>query len=100
MQCAKLAEDIGAQIASIREEVNRAPGDQDVPMLLYEEGENSGGRDKCSRDKGKEKDGYRRSQPNKGDETDEENRGEDDESGKEEMSEGSRKYKKQATARR
>lgn len=103
MQCAKLAEEIGAQIASIREEVIGA-GDQDDPMILYKESENSRGGDKqsvrCSRDKGKEKDGYRRSQPNKRDETDDENQGDDDESDKEEMSAGSQKYKKQATALR
>src|ERR1700678_3288016 len=29
IQCTKLAQDIGAQISSIQEEVNRPPGDQD-----------------------------------------------------------------------
>jgi hypothetical protein len=107
-QCAQLAEKIGAQISSIREEVSRPTGDQDDPMS-GEEGENEGSRGfgkrsaRCSRDKGKGKEGrfatesdseaaetrrhHRSQEPNNGDEAD----NEDDE---EEMSAGSRKYEK------
>ena len=49
-QCTQLAEGIGAQISSIREEVIRPTGDQDDPMLPSgEEGENEGSRGRGKR---------------------------------------------------
>jgi len=121
--CAQLAQEIGAQISSIREEVIRHTGDQDDPMLpSSEEGENedSRGRGKrsarYSRNKGKEKGGrfamdndkeaaetrrhHHRSQlPNNGDEADGGDESSENESD-EEISAGSRKYKKQMQALR
>jgi hypothetical protein len=114
-QCAQLAQEIGDQISSIREEVIRPTGDQDDLMLpSSEEDENRGsrGRDKrttsCNKGKGMggrfatESDkaakacrNHRHSQqPNNGDEADEEDEGSENESDEEEISAGGRKYKK------
>lgn len=117
IQCTQLAQEIGAQISSIREEVNRPFENQDDLMLTFiDEGQTEGsrGRDKrstrCSRDKGgrfaTESDNeaaessrhhHHSQQPNNGDEADNEEEGESDE---EEISAGSRKYRKQLQALR
>jgi hypothetical protein len=118
LRCVQLAQEIGAQISSIREELIRPIGDQDDPMLSSsEEGENEGSRGRAkqsSHDKGKEKGRkfamesdneaacthrhhQRPQQPNNGDEADDEDEGGDDE---EETSAGIRKYKKQIQALR
>ena len=118
LQCVQLAQEIGAQISSIREELIRPIGDQDDPMLSSsEEGQNEGSRGRAKRsshDKGKDKGRkfamesdneaawthrhhQRPQQPNNGDEADDEDEGGDDE---EETSAGIRKYKKQIQALR
>ena len=116
-QCAQLAQEIGAQITSIRKEVFTPTGDQDDPMSpSREEGENEDrrGRDKrsarCGRRKGKRKEGgfatesdnetaQVAQQLNNGNEADEEDKGGENESD-EEISAGSQKYKKQIQALR
>ena len=116
-QCAQIAQEIAAQISSIREEFNGPTGDQDDPMLpSNEEGENEGSRGRgkqsvrCSRDKGKggrvttEGDNeaaethrhHHSQQSNNGNEAD--NEGEDENAG--EINAGSRKYKKEIQALR
>ena len=116
-QCTQLAQDIGAQISSIQEEVVKPSGNQDDPMLpSSEEGENKGG----SRGHGKQstrhrynkrKERFRTENNNKaaetcrhhhhsqqsknGDEADEEDEGSGNESDEEKISAGSQKYKKQ-----
>ena len=87
-QCTQLAQEIGAQISSIREEVIRPTGDQDEPMLSSSE-ENEG-----SRRRGKQSLRHNK-QPNDRDEADKEDEGGDNESDEEEISPGSRKYQKQ-----
>ena len=89
-QCAQL---IGNQISSIREELNRPIGDQDDPMLPSSaEGDNEAA-ETCRH--------HRRSQqPNSGDEADEEDEGGQNENNEDEISTGSRKYKKQPQALR
>lgn len=97
-QCTQLAQEIGAQILSIREEVNRSSGDQDDPMLPSDDGENEGSRGRgkrstrCSRDKGK----GGRFATHSDNEADNEDEGDDEE----EISADSRKYKKQIKALR
>lgn len=120
-QYAQLAQEIGAQISSIREEVIRSTGDQDDPMSSSNEG------DQDSREHGKRSSGrshdkrkgktwrfatgsgneveetrrqhHRSHQPNNGDEADEEDEGDENESD-EGRSAGRRKYKKQIQALR
>jgi hypothetical protein len=118
-QCTQLAQEIGAQIQSIREELIRPTGDQDDPMLpSSEDGENgdSRGRGKrsarCRRDKGKgkgkgkgtESDNeveeiqrhlHHSQESNNGDEADEEDEGGENESEEEiSVTVGTREHKK------
>jgi hypothetical protein len=99
-QYSQLAEEIGVQISSIREEFNRHTGDQDDPMLpSSEEGENRG----SSRHGGRSRRNHHRSQqPNNGDEADGDEADEEDEGdeNENEISAGTRKYKKQVQALR
>ena len=108
-QCAQLAQEIGAQISSIREELFTSTGDQDDPMLPSREedgNEDSRGRGKqparCSRRKGTDSDSETAEiahQLDNGDEADEEDEGGENERD-EEINAGSRKYKKQIQALR
>jgi hypothetical protein len=116
-QCAQLAQEIGAQISSIRKEVFTPTRDQDDPMSpSREEGENEDSRGRGKRSarrsgrKGKKKEwGFATEsdgetaqvaqQLNDGDEADEEDEGGENESD-EEINAGSRKYKKQIQALR
>jgi hypothetical protein len=114
-QCTQLAQEIGVQIQSIREELIRPTGDQDDPMLpSSEEGENrdSRGRGKrsarCRRDKGKGKGTesddeaaeiqmqlHHSQESNNGDEADQEDEGSENESEEEiSVTVGTGKYKK------
>lgn len=89
-QCTQLAQEIGGQISSIREEFNRHTGDQDDPMLEVEN------RGSSRRGEQSRRNHHRSQQSNNGDEADEEN-----ESGDEnEISGGTRKYKKLVQALR
>ena len=95
IQCSQLAQEIGDQISSIREEFNRHTGDQDDPMLpSSEEGENRGSRRRGERSR---RNHHRSQQPNNGDEADEEDEGGENEN---DISTGTRKYKKQVQALR
>jgi len=106
-QCAQLAQEIGNQISLIREELIRPIGDQDDPMLPSsaegERGERGEQSARCSRDNeaAETRRHHRHSQqPNSGDEADEEDEGGQNENNEDEISAGSRKYKKQAQALR
>ena len=97
IQCGQLAQEIGAQISSIQEEVINPIEDQDDPMLPSSEGENEGSRRCTSYSKKGGKGGmtHRHSpQSNNGDE------GSEKETDEEGISSGSRKYKKQIQALR
>jgi hypothetical protein len=113
-QCNQLAQEIGAQIQSIREEIIRPTGDQDDPMLpSSEEGENgdSRGRGKRSarrsRNKGKGKETesdneaaeiqrhlHHSQESNNGDEADEEDEGGENDEEEISVTVGTRKYNK------
>jgi hypothetical protein len=111
-QCAQLAQEIGAQISSIRKEVCTPTDDQDDPILLsQEEGENKDSRGhgkrsaRYSRRKGKRKefatdsDNETAQVAKQLDDTDEEDEGGENESD-DEINAGNRKYKKQIRALR
>jgi hypothetical protein len=93
-QCSQLAQEIGEKISSIWEEFNRHTGDQDDPMLPSVEGENRGS---SRRGEWSRRNHHRSQQPNNGDEADEEDEGGENEN---EISGGTRKYKKQVQALR
>jgi len=107
IQCAQLAQEIGTQISSIRDEVIRPTGDPDEPMSpSCEEGEIEGsrGRDKrsarCRYNKRKGKQVKLAKESNsETDETDKDDEGSGSE-GDEGISKGGQKYKKKIQALR